>query len=111
MKTNYNNYNTTLTIASGQTESPALDLQALAARQPLMINILAPATLPESVNLRIAPTAGGVYRTQQSDGVDIALAQSKATMVTQIVAGGMKLVAGGAVAANRTFDIIINVYG
>lgn len=97
---------TTLTIANGQTESPALDLQAVFPAGKLSLLIIAPATLPETVTPRVSGTTAGTHHALQSGGSDITLPAAKSTTIDPLVAGSLKLVAGGAVAADRAFEIL-----
>ena len=97
-------YNKTLTIASGQTESgDTINLAGLGARRKMGITIINPATLPETVNVHVAESSSGTFQPLYSGGTAIALDADGATVITDVIAGALKLVATGAVAANRTF--------
>lgn len=95
-----------ITILNGQTDSPELDLAAMFPASRLSLMIIAPGTLPESVGIRVSPAVGGTYAAVQSAGDDIVLPAGKATSVSPIVAGALKLVAGAGVGDDRLFEII-----
>lgn len=97
---------TTLTIANGQTESAELVLHGAEGARALTINIISPATLPETVNIELGDGVGGTYGRLRSGATDIALAASKSDMLDSIVAVTFKLVATGVTAADRAFVII-----
>lgn len=98
----------TLTILSGATESEVLDFGSV-MRGPVGLHIVAPATLPETVNMLTAKSGdGAVFGILQSGGVDIALAAGRATQVTFLTARQMKLKATGAAAGDRVFQISAN---
>ena len=96
---------TTLTIASGATQSEELNLKDNAARRVKTLNIRAPATLPETVTVHLSEATGGTYAALQSGGSDITLPANRVTIVPGLAEGAIKLVAGGAVAADRVFTI------
>ena len=99
---------TTLTILSGATESETLDFGG-PMRGPVGIHIVAPATLPETVNPMTAKAgAGAVFGILQSGGTDITLAAGKATQITFLTGRQLKLKATGATAADRVFEISAN---
>ena len=95
---------TTLTILSGATESEELNLADQGAIRVKSLTFWV-GTLPETVTVHLAPVLGGTYRALQSGGGDITLPASRATQVSSITAGALKLVAGGAVAADRVFTV------
>ena len=104
---------TTLTIASGQTASEVLDFGntesfgSVAKKRKYIVLIIAPAVLAETVNPHVARVAGGTYGILRSSGTAIALAACNADQLYPIVCGAMKLVATGAVAADRVFNVIV----
>lgn len=98
--------NATLTIASGQADSPELDLSVIFPASRLSVIIIPPSTLPETVSVKVAKAIGSNYGALQSGGIDITLPAGKATSLDPLVSGAIKLSAGGNVAADRTFDIV-----
>lgn len=99
----------TLTILGGQTESPEFDLR-ISVNAPLAVNLLiiAPATLPETITIRVT-IDGTTYGTLQSGAADIVLPAGKATQVQNVTAQKFKLVAGAAVGVDRLFHIALGV--
>jgi hypothetical protein len=97
---------TTVTILSGATVSQEVDLTAEGSRHFVGLMLTAPGTLPETVTVQTATKVGGVYGNFQSAGVDVTIGAGKSVQITDLVAGGLKLVAGGAVAADRVFQIV-----
>lgn len=101
--------NTTLTIANGATLSEELSLQPQSVRRRVTLMLIAPNTLPESVTIRVrrvvaaATTEAGML---QSGGSDIALPAGRATVIDPLTAASIQLVAGGAVAAERVFQVL-----
>ncbi len=95
---------TTLTILNGATESDVLDLTERSARPKADIFFFAPATLPETVTVQVAPDPGGTFIPLQSGGSNYTLPAAKATYIT-FVCGAVKLVAGGPVGGDRVFTI------
>ena len=70
------------------------------------ITISAPATLAEVVEVHSCPDETGTFQNHQSGGADIALTAGKNTTILAVGSiGGLKLVAGGAAAADRTFKV------
>jgi hypothetical protein len=105
----------TLSIANGQTVSNVLSgagvVQA-ALGTANVFNFFTPATLPETVNVEvapfIAPQAADWKRLQWQPGTDLALAAAKAVNVPLIAAfKAIRLVAQGAVAAQRDFRVLV----
>jgi hypothetical protein len=99
----------TLTIANGATDSPIIE--ALELAPAISIIIIAPATLPETVNVKVARRSSGTFTTLQTNAVDIVMAAGKATQITVLGGVNWKLVAGGAVAGARDFEIVVNRIG
>lgn len=100
----------TLTIANGATDSDEFDLRGTDI-SPFCIQILSPATLPETVNPQAADVPGSsAYVTLRSNATDIALAAGKGDFIGPILAGAFRLHAGGAVAADRIFKIFAVPY-
>ena len=99
-------YAALITILSGQTLSPALDLDPTHYRLVRRILVIAPATLAESVTVLVS-TDNVTYGTLQSGGSDITFPAGKATQINGFQCRYIKFQAGGAVAADRTFDLTI----
>jgi filamentous hemagglutinin family protein len=96
----------TLSILNGQTDSPILDLTEAKARYGVHLTIIAPGTLPEAITVQVTDGAAGtIFGTLQSSGADITIAAAKAVVIGKLVAGGLRLHAGVAVAAQRDFII------
>src|SRR5437868_637163 len=99
----------TLSIPNGQTTSNVLSgagvVQAALGATASMV-VFTPATLPETVNIEvapfIAPAAGDWKRLQWQPGTDLLLAAAKAVNIP-LVAGfkAFRIVAQAAVAAQR----------
>ena len=98
--------NVSLTIVSGQTLSPALDLDTYGKRYVRRLLVLAPATLPETVTLAVS-VDDVTYATLQSGAADIIFPATKATQINGFQVRYIKMQAGGAVAADRTFSLTI----
>lgn len=97
-----------LTIPAGGTASPALStLQFSRAGVGSAVGILiaAPATLPESVSVQVLPAGSSEWRVLQSGGVDVTVAAGKAIVLSPAPFNDIRLLAGAAVAADRTFDV------
>jgi hypothetical protein len=92
---------TTLTIASGGTASGELRVM-----QPMALTIYAPATLPETVTVRVAPALGGTFTDFQDGGSDVTIPAGGSVVVQILHAGALKLEAGGAAAADRAFRVL-----
>lgn len=103
-------YNKTITIASGQTVSAdVLNLAGLGARRKFSVQFYAPGTLPETITVQVAPSPTGTFAPLQSGGSDVTLTAGDATTVVDLVAGALRLVAGGAVGGDRVFTLMGNV--
>jgi hypothetical protein len=98
--------NTTITIASGATDSQVVD--ALPLAPAVSILIMAPATMPETVKVQVAEKPSGTFVDLQTDGTDITLTAAKATQITVLGGAAWKLKAGGAAGADRVFRVIVN---
>lgn len=96
-----------VTITSGQTSSP----EVIVPERYVMVGILAPATLPEVVTVQVAERSGGTFRALQSAGADVTIAASKAIVVTNMPFSTLRLTAGAAVAADRTFHYVMRMVG
>lgn len=97
---------TTLTIASGQTESEELNLEDNGRRIPKNLTFYNPATLPETVVIKLAKTVGGTYASLNDGfGNDVVLLPGKSQVQARVTAGALKLVAGSAVGSDRVFSI------
>jgi len=79
-------------------------------RSPINVLILAPSTLPETVNIQVAGPLGN-FRILQSNGTDILLSADRATPLTVLTASQFRLFASAPVAGARTFEIVWNVRG
>jgi len=98
---------TSLTITSGGTLTPALDLDAnYGPHYVRRVLILAPATLPETVTVLVS-IDDVTYVTLQSGATDIAVPQGKGTQINGFQCRYLKLQASGAVGANRVFGLTI----
>ena len=99
----------TLTISNAGTDSPIIAPLELAPA--VSIIIIAPATLPETVTVRVARRSTGTFTVLQTNAVDVVMAAGKATQIT--VVGGVywKLVSGAGVAADRVFEVVVNKIG
>jgi hypothetical protein len=97
----------TITIPIGQTTHTAIDFTALGSIRLLSLLITAPGTLAETINIDASADGGTTYGRLQTGGTDIALAAGKATMLTDINATNLRLVASVAVSgADRVFKIV-----
>lgn len=95
-----------LAIASGQTESPEVDFTRGIHAWVRSLTVASPDTLPETVTVQVTTKrSGGNFNPLQSGGADITLPAAKATSISPISFARMKLVAGAAVAAIRTFEL------
>lgn len=106
----------TLTIANGQTLSNELKgTEGKVALGTLTdATIFAPATLPETVTVLVAPTdvpAGGDYLALQVAGADVTVPANKAKQVASGLGGAkaLRLSAGVGVAADRVFQLIMQL--
>jgi hypothetical protein len=106
-----------LTIANGQTVSNVLSgagvVQA-ALGSANVTTIFTPATLPETVNVEVAPVinpqAADWKRLQWQPGTDLVLAAARAVNIPLIAAfKALRIVASGAVAADRAFRVLTQV--
>ena len=100
-----------ITIASGQTKSSAYALTDRNAMGPVALLIIAPETLPETVTV-CCPRIGGTTEAKiQDGGTDLVIAADEAIQIIEITARSIILVAGGAVAADRVFEVHANNIG
>ena len=104
----------TLTILNTATDSAAYTVQSTLGSIST-ITVFAPATLPETTTIQVAhidnpQAADWKTLTWQPGAVDIAFAAGKATNIP-LVAGfrAMRIHATGAVAADRIFQLIIQI--
>lgn len=106
----------TLTIANGQTLSN--ELKGTEGRVALGAlsdaTIYAPGTLPETVTVQVAPTdtpAGGDYLALQVAGADVTVPAAKAKQIASGLGGAkaLRLSAGGAVGADRIFQLVMQM--
>lgn len=97
---------TTLTILNGATQSAELDLQEHGVRRIKNLTFIAPTTLPETVVIHVGNAVGGTYKALNDGfGNDAVIPANKSVVQAGITAGALKLVANGAVAADRVFLI------
>lgn len=101
-----NYYSTSLTILSGQTLSASLDLNIYGRHYVRRVLVIAPATLPEVVNPLVSMD-DSTYATLQSGGDDIIFPAGKATQINGFQVQYIKLLAGGAVGADRNFTLTV----
>lgn len=100
-------YTKTLTILSGQNvSSDIIDMTRLGRRLKLSVTIFAPATLPETITLEVAPSVSGTFTGHTSGGGDIAVAAGKSLTVTDVVAGAIRLKSASNVAGDRVFQLL-----
>ena len=92
-----------ITILSGQTDSEEVGVPGGYD----MVGVLAPAVLPETVNVKVAEMTGGTYRMLQSGGTDIVIAAGKAITFTQMPFTTFRLVATAGVGADRVFQVVM----
>lgn len=97
-----------LIIPAGQTLSNEQDANEDGYRGPMTLTIISPQSFPETVTLQICGTLEDFVE-QQSAGADITLPQHKATTVMIASAKRIRLLANGAVAADRIFEVLWNV--
>ena len=72
------------------------------------VEFFAPATLPETLTVQVTHDGGTTWVPHQdSAGADITLTAAKATIVRPIACNGIRLVAGGAVAAERSIGVVL----
>lgn len=96
----------TMTIANGTSTSDITIDFTKVFRRVRSIVIYAPATLPETVTVEVAENDSGTFKPLQSNGTDVTLTAGKATPITNIGFGSMKLVStSGNVAVDRVFTI------
>lgn len=105
-----------LVISSGQTVSNVLTARGAPTapnmattgdgyRDSDFITIHAPDTLPEAVVVNVSDRSGGNFNPLQRNAVDVAVPAGKSITVDGISFEQLELVAGGAVAATRTFKV------
>lgn len=101
-----------LTIPAGQTASPGLStlqFSKVGVGTAAGLLISGPSTLPESVVVQILPSGSAVWRTLQSGGADVAVGAGKAVVISPTPFFDLRLLASAAVAADRTFDIDVQI--
>lgn len=95
---------TTLTIANGASESQDLSFLESKSQYPAVVLIIAPSTLPETVNIQCrGATNNGLL--QSPPATDIAIAAGKAIELLLFAGRTFRLKATGNVAADRVFDV------
>lgn len=96
----------TLTIASGQTASNAIEIGGFLQA----CTIFAPTTLPEVVTVQIEPTPNGTtFRTLLSGPDDVTVPEGKAVIIMETPFSQLRLRSGGAVGADRVFSVCLVV--
>jgi len=95
----------TMTIASGATTSASINLNLHGGRQPNTFIIVAPSTLPETINIDL--TVNSQAGLLQSGGSDIIIPAGRATQVLNVSGDSFTLRATASVAAERTFELAI----
>ncbi len=105
-----------LSIAAAGTDSPAMStLMSKGAARSTFGNssdmvVHCPGTLPETCTVQVSPKYGsGVWYTLQQGGTDVALAAGKANQCAVGAIEDLRIHAGGAVAAQRDFDVVIQI--
>jgi hypothetical protein len=74
------------------------------------ITVFSPDTLPETVTLHVADVEGGNFNPLSRGGADVTFAAGKASTLELISWKAMKLVASGAVGAERRFKVNKSVW-
>lgn len=98
-----------LTIPNGQQNSNEFEINDEEGwRGPLVLVVLGPNGLTETVTLQIAGPAGN-FADYQSNGSDINFTADKATPITIMNAKKVRIRAATAVAAARAFEVLWNV--
>ena|SRR3990167_2093418 len=95
---------TILTIADTATESDVLDLTEKFARGSVDLMFFAPAS-GQTITAHVAEDPGGTFVPLQSGGSNITLPDSKATQLTALTCGALKLVAGAAVSGAKVWTV------
>lgn len=92
----------TITISNGQTVSNEVVIGGWLRA----CGIFAPGTLPETVSIQLEPTQDGTnWAILQSAGTDVTIQAGRALMIMEGAFKKLRLQAGGAVAADRIFQL------
>lgn len=99
-------------IANAATESGVLRdyLDGDGFRDADSITIHAPDVLAETVTVQVADVAGGNFNPLSRGGADVTIPAGKSVTIELLSWKAMKLVAGVAVAAARTFKVTKSVW-
>lgn len=100
-----------LTIPAAGTDSPALSSDDI--RDSDFLTIFAPATLPEAVNVQVSwlkVPAAGDWRDLRRNAADVTIAAGDAETIDGVSFNALRLHAGGAVAADRAFQLVKGVW-
>ena len=101
-----------LTIANGQTASNVGSMGETGYRSPINVLIVAPTTLPETVNVQVAgPLLNFRILQSGTPATDIQINADRALPLTVLTASRMKLLATGPVSDERIFEVVWNVRG
>lgn len=93
----------TLTIASGGTNSDAVDVARAESA-----TIYPPATLTGTVTVQVSGDSGSTFLDLQSEGSDVDLTVSKALTITSLAADSLRLNSSGAEGDDRSFVVKLN---
>lgn len=101
-----------ISILNGATDSSRSVQSTLETDDATAILILCPATLPETVTITVSADGGVTfpYTLQNGNGSDITLAAGKAIPITVPLGMTWRLHAGGAVAAQRDFLYVKEIF-
>jgi len=96
----------TLTIANAGTITDILNLWGLRSHRITNILIISPAALTGTVTVEVAELDSDTFVALQSGGSDVTLPAGKATQITGLTAGVLRLVSGSSEGAERTFRLL-----
>ena len=91
-----------IVIANGAQASTGTFGQAI-AKAARSIAIFGPATLAETVNVRVTNDAGSTWKVLQSGGTDVTVGAGDCIIIDSVCYDDLGLYATGATAAARTF--------
>ena len=96
----------TVTIPNGTATSAAVDLGQLGSRRNLVLGLVAPAALTNTIHVNVSTDNVTYGRFQSPPGTDIAIPAGKAMLFTDFPFRYLKLVtAAGNEGADRVFQI------
>jgi hypothetical protein len=95
----------TMTIPDTQTDSNVIDLNTDTPQTLLSLLFVAP-TLATTVTVHAATNKNGTFAALQSGAADVTLPSAKATPLTALAAGAIKLVSGSAVSGAKVFSVL-----